>query len=87
MQEKFWISNEYEKIAMNTVIDHFAVSKLPNFPGQDPLEVCLALLGSLHRSWCGFSLECLKEHSQLTIFNEVRNKANFVQQSNRVTVT
>ena len=45
----------------------------------------------------GFSSEWLKEHGQLTGFNRslpkmaakskrVRNKANFVQQSNRITV-
>ena len=36
---------------------------------QDLLEVCLALLGSLHCSGFGCSSEWLKEHSQLTGFN------------------
>ena len=74
---------------------HFAVHKLPNFPVQDRREVCLALLGSLHRWRFGFSSEWLKEHSQLTCFNRslpkmaakskrVLIKAIFVQQSNRI---
>ena len=54
---------------MCTVFYHFAVHKLPNFPVQDQLEVCLALLGSLHHSRFSFSSEWLKEHSQLPGFN------------------
>ena len=84
-------------MAVRTVFYHFAVHKLPNFPVQDRLEVCLALLGSLYSLRLGFSSEWLKEHSQLTGFNRslpkmaakskrVRNKADFVQQSNRITV-
>ena len=52
-----------------TVFYHFAVHKLPNFPGQDQLEVCLALIGCLHRSRPG--LRWLKEDSQLTGFNRM----------------
>ena len=74
-----------------------AVWKLPNFPGQDRLEVCLALLGSLHCSRFGLSSVWLKDRSQLTGFDRMiascspnmaakskrgQNKTNFVQQSN-----
>ena len=59
-----------------------------HIPVQDRLEVCLALLDSLHRTRFSFSSEWLKEHSQLTGFNRlmpkmaakpkrVQNKANF----------
>ena len=60
---------------MRTAFYHFIFRKLPNFPVQDRLEVCLALLGNLHRSQFGFSSEWLKEHSQLTggmIYIQVR---------------
>ena len=82
---------------MRTIFYHFAVRKLPNFPVQDRLEVCLALLGSLHHSWFGFRSEWLKEHSQLKGFNRMiasclpkmaakaKQALNFVQQSNKIT--
>ena len=47
-------------------IYYFAVRKHPNFPVRDWLKESLTLLGSLHHSRFGFSLEWLKEHSQLT---------------------
>ena len=65
-------------IAMRTIFYHFAIHKLPNLPEQDQGEVCLALLGSLHKLRLGFSSVWLKEHSQLTVFNR-DNSILFVQ--------
>ena len=67
------------------------------FSGTRSTGSMFGTIGSLHRSRFRFSSEWLKEHSQLTGFNlsvpkmaakpkRVRNKANFVQQSNRITV-